>query len=160
MKEFHHLQQLEKAYASGSPMVSDPVYDSLKVQLLHKARAHGLTSTIVQHLESDVGSPVSQSSTLAKAEHTPEFGGRLKSLAAAHSAAEVRAWWERNIEPHFVGKAADDLEVVLEPKVDGLTMRATYRDGECAQVWALCPSTGTLLKLRSDERDCNGSISD
>jgi NAD-dependent DNA ligase len=134
MQEYSHLQNLEQAYASGAPIVSDSVYDSLKAQLLQKARTQDPASTVVRRLESAVGASVSHSSPLAKVEHTAEFGGRLKSLAAAHSATEVRAWWERNIVPHFRGGGIDNLEVVLEPKVDGLTMRATYRDGNCFQV--------------------------
>lgn len=134
MQEYSHLQKLERAYVGGAPMVSDSVYDSMKVQLLRKARAQDADSMVVERLESAVGAPVSHHSPLAKVEHTVEFGGRLRSLAAAHSAAEVRAWWVRNIEPHFGGQRMDDVEVVLEPKVDGLTMRATYRDGNCIQV--------------------------
>lgn len=133
-QEYSHLQKLEKAYASGAPTVSDSVYDAMKVELLHKARTEHPTSTVAQRLESEVGSPVSQHSPLAKAEHTEAFGGRLRSLAAAHSATEVRAWWEKNIEPHFGANSADAVQVVLEPKVDGLTMRATFRDGDCIQV--------------------------
>ena len=124
--------------------MTDSVYDSMKAQLLRKARSEHPSGTIAQRLEDAVGSPVSQHSPLAKVEHTEAFGGRLKSLAAAHSATEVRAWWERNIEPHFAARGADAVEVVLEPKVDGLTMRATYRDGNCIQVLQTQPSPEVL----------------
>jgi NAD-dependent DNA ligase len=114
------------------------VYDSLKAQLLHKARGENPTSTVVKRLVSAVGVSVSEGSPLAKVEHTAEFGGALKSLASAHSAKQVRAWWDRNIVPNFRGVSTDELEVVLEPKVDGLTMRATYRNGSCIQVFSAC----------------------
>lgn len=150
MQEYSHLQKLEKAYARGAPIESDSVYDSLKLQLLEKARKAPASTALAKHLETAVGTPVSQSSQLAKVEHTAEFGGRLKSLAAAHSAEEVRAWWERSIEPHF-GTA--DVDIVLEPKVDGLTMRATYRDGNCIQV--MYPGQGHLLQ--GGEHACGGT---
>lgn len=134
MQDASYLRKLEEGYAKGTPSVPDSVYDSLKTQVMRRALAEDPTGPVASHLQSTVGAPVSQNSPLSKVQHTKDVGGRLKSLSAAHSAAEVRSWWERNIVPHFDPKSIDDLEIVLEPKVDGLTMRATYRNGKCIQV--------------------------
>lgn len=130
-----HLQALSSAYYAGCPAASDAAFDALKAAFEHdveEATQLG-TETSGLSLADAVGAPAAVAA-LAKAEHTAQRGGRLLSLAAVHSADEVRTWWQRNVEPHVREAGSEAAEVAVEPKVDGLTLRATYRDGVCVQV--------------------------
>lgn len=62
--------------------------------------------------------------------HTEARGGRLLSLAAVHSADELRTWWRRSVAAVLGPDAAS----VVEPKVDGLTLRLTYESGRLVEV--------------------------
>jgi NAD-dependent DNA ligase len=131
-----HLLQLEEAYAAGHPLEADEVYDSLKEQYKRELKDANVRSKQAWQLEVGVGAPLDASSPLVKVQHSPARGGRLLSLAAAHSEDEVRAWWVRNIDAYSSAKkvAANDVKVVVEPKVDGLTVRASYENGSCVEV--------------------------
>jgi NAD-dependent DNA ligase len=61
--------------------------------------------------------------------HTEARGGELLSLASVHSVEELRSWWERAVVAN-VG----DVPIVVEPKVDGLTMRVSYESGKLVEV--------------------------
>ena len=62
--------------------------------------------------------------------HTEARGGRLLSLASVHSADELRTWWQRNVTATLGPCAA----IIVEPKVDGLTLRLTYEGGHLIEV--------------------------
>lgn len=130
--EREHLQALSAAYYSGSAGTSDAAFDALKTAYQHDVSlvAGQGDGGAALSLDDTVGAPVAGG---AKAEHSAARGGRLLSLAAVHSAAEVRTWWARHVEAHF-GGGLQAVEVAVEPKVDGLTLRASYEDGVCVQV--------------------------
>lgn len=134
-EEREHLQALSAAYYSGSPEAADATFDALKqayerdVSLVSQQDASGADLSLAD----TVGAPVAVAA-IAKAEHTSGRGGRLLSLAAVHSAAEVRTWWQRNVQAHFGETRVEAVEVAVEPKVDGLTLRASYEGGTCVQV--------------------------
>jgi NAD-dependent DNA ligase len=127
-------------YSSDAPRVSDAEYDALKRNFqarLQNAVDAGIDTSGLEF--SGVGAPVATGGGLAKAEHTAARGGRLLSLAAARDEGGVREWWRRNIAPFYTARGKEDkeIEVIVEPKVDGLTLRATYENGKCVQVCRL-----------------------
>lgn len=69
---------------------------------------------------------------IAQVEHTAARGGRLLSLAAVHSEEELRTWWRRHVTD--VLGSDQDASIVVEPKVDGLTLRLSYENGELVEV--------------------------
>jgi NAD-dependent DNA ligase len=62
-------------------------------------------------------------------QHSAARGGELLSLASVHSAEELRTWWDRAV----VAKLGD-VAIVVEPKVDGLTLRVSYEAGQLVEV--------------------------
>eukprot|EP00892_Ulva_mutabilis_P003460 jgi/Ulvmu1/1486/UM011_0216.1 len=131
------LNELSAAYYEGAPKVSDERFDAFKEYFEGHAAdlKHRGIDTAGLAL-SEVGAPPPPGTALAKAEHSAERGGRLLSLAAVHSAREVRVWWARCADTFLMEKGwtADRLYLAVEPKVDGLTLRASYRAGACVQV--------------------------
>jgi NAD-dependent DNA ligase adenylation domain len=133
------------AYYSGADSgISDADFDARKayhanaLETLWHA-AHPAAAALA--LASPVGAPVARDGPLCKVRHDAAHGGRLLSLDAMHSASEVRQrWWQATVEPAVLAHGLDPstVELVVEPKIDGLTLRATYRDGVCVQVRCAC----------------------
>ena len=71
---------------------------------------------------------------IQQVEHTAERGGRLLSLAAVHSEADLRTWWRRHVTDVLGDEGG--ASVVVEPKVDGLTLRLSYEGGKLIEVRA------------------------
>lgn len=150
-EERSHLQSLSAAYYDGSPAAADATFDALKSNFERDVAQAAQRGADIGGLSlaDTVGAPAAVTA-LAKAEHSAERGGRLLSLAAVHSAEEVRMWWRRNIQPHLGEALSEDVEVVVEPKVDGLTLRASYQDGICEQVCICSPG----LRIRHARGIC------
>jgi hypothetical protein len=155
------LEQLRQGYYAGSaPMVSDEEYDALVVDfraMVGKARSQGVSVQSAEQLLASVGATperqvernsararqkkqkagarVGKVRVLQPVRHTAEHGGRLLSLASMHSEEELRSWWLRNV----VAVLGRDGQVVVEPKVDGLTLRLSYDSGKLVEV---CPYLG------------------
>ncbi|OGQ87912.1 MAG: hypothetical protein A2289_22665 [Deltaproteobacteria bacterium RIFOXYA12_FULL_58_15] len=111
---------LYRYHVLDSPVISDKEYDKLY---------HQLRELEVEHPEL-----VSADSPTQRAGAEPLEGFEkvkhpvpILSLANAFSADDLRAWRTR-IGPHLPN-ATLDLDYMVEPKLDGLTVVLTYRDG-------------------------------
>jgi NAD-dependent DNA ligase adenylation domain len=155
------LQQQRASYYAGTSVVSDEVYDALLANFkaaVQLAEQRGDDVKSSKQFLASVGAPPPTQSALAPpgerkprkpqhvdvsrgdraaaiqpVRHTPERGGRLLSLAAVHSEAELRTWWQRNVT-HVLGTGAASSSIVVEPKVDGLTLRLSYEGGKLVEV--------------------------
>lgn len=109
-------------YVLADPVISDAEYDALLDALIALERAHPELISPDSPTQRVGESPVEG---LAKTPH-PSL---ILSLASAKDADEVRAWWTRVSKLLPPGRSPDDVDFVVEPKIDGLTVVLTYQDG-------------------------------
>jgi DNA ligase (NAD+) len=109
-------------YVLADPVVSDAEYDALMEELIALEAAHPELVTSDSPTQRVAESPVEG---LAKTAHSAP----ILSLAAAKDPKEVRAWWERVGKLLPPGRAPDQVDFVVEPKMDGLTVVLTYENG-------------------------------
>lgn len=119
------VQQIEehraRYYGDDAPVISDAEYDALERRLRDLEAAHP-----------ELAEPDSPTQTVGAARAETGFASvqhreRMMSLDNAFGIEEVEAWLAR------VGKEAGDLEIVCEPKIDGLSISLTYENGELTQ---------------------------
>ena len=115
----HHAYRY---YVLADPIVSDAEYDALVEQLIEMERAYPELITPDSPTQRVAETPIDG---LTKTSHVAP----ILSLAAAKDADEVRAWWERVSKLLPPGRSPGDVDFVVEPKIDGLTVVLTYRDG-------------------------------
>ncbi|KAF8060461.1 ligA [Scenedesmus sp. PABB004] len=125
------LERYWSSYDAGAPEVDDAVYDSeaaaLRRLLAELRRAGGAAEADRLEAASPlarVGSPANvAASGLRRSTHPSP----MTSLAAVRDKAELLAWGARLARAGGVDAEADAW--VVEPKVDGLAVRAVYRWG-------------------------------
>jgi DNA ligase (NAD+) len=110
-------------YVLDDPEVGDDQYDALLDELRALEAQHPELRTPDSPTQRVGDEPVSE---LEKVRH-PQA---MLSLGNAHSADELRAWILR-MRNHLAreGIADPEFEYVVEPKIDGLAISLTYRDG-------------------------------
>lgn len=113
----------ELYFRRATPEITDAAYDALKRELAALEREHPAAAAAVAPLPD-----------LAD-DHTEGFGRAphgtpLLGLEKSYTAAELRAWYAGAVARS--GNAA--LKVVVEPKVDGLAVSATYEHGQLVRV--------------------------
>lgn len=109
-------------YVLADPITSDAEYDTLMERLAELEQAHPELITPDSPTQRVTESPIDG---LAKTTHVAP----ILSLASAKDADEVRAWWERVSKLLPPDRSPDDVDFVVEPKIDGLTAVLTYQDG-------------------------------
>jgi len=111
-----------KYYQDDAPEISDADYDALERELVALEREHPELVTPESTSQRVGGEP---SAAFENVRHrTP-----LLSLDNVYSFEELRAWADRLARA--VGQPADAF--VVEPKIDGLSIALTYRDGVLAR---------------------------
>jgi DNA ligase (NAD+) len=110
-------------YVLDDPEISDYDYDMLLDELRALESEHPELLTADSPTQRVGAEPVSD---LVKVRH-PE---PMLSLANARSAEELKAWIQR-MRNHLAREGIEDpnFEFVAEPKIDGLAISLTYRDG-------------------------------
>ena len=116
----HHSHRY---YVLDDPEIGDDAYDALLDELRAIEAAHPELLTPDSPTQRVGGTPVSK---LEKVTHLQP----MLSLANAHNEADLRAWVER-MRNHLAREGIEDprFTFVCEPKIDGLAMSLTYRDG-------------------------------
>jgi DNA ligase (NAD+) len=107
-----------------APLISDAQYDKLVAELRRLEADHPNLVTPDSPTQR-VGAPPSEK--FAKVRHPRP----ILSLANAFSGDEVRAWWERIRK--LIPEGSPAPAFVVEPKIDGLTVVLTYREGVLVQ---------------------------
>jgi DNA ligase (NAD+) len=109
-------------YVLADPVISDAEYDALMDELISLEREHPELIEPDSPTQRVAESPVEG---LAKTTHPAP----ILSLSAAKDAGEVRAWWERVSKLLPPDRSPDEVDFVVEPKIDGLTVVLTYENG-------------------------------
>jgi DNA ligase (NAD+) len=111
-------------YVLDDPEIGDDEYDALLDELRTIEAEHAELVTPDSPTQRVGGEPVSE---LQKVRHPQE----MLSLANARSEEDLRAWIAR-MRNHLAREGISDpeFEYVVEPKIDGLAISLTYRDGE------------------------------
>lgn len=123
-----HLEELRneirlhnyRYYVLNAPSISDAEYDALMDQLKALEEAHPELVTPDSPTQRVGAEPAD---TFTKVEHPAP----ILSLDKASTADEVKSWWTR-VEKHLPSPA-EDLDWVVEPKLDGLTVVLHYNNG-------------------------------
>lgn len=119
------MQQVEehraRYYGDDAPTISDAAYDALERELRDLEAEHP-----------ELVEPDSPTQTVGAARADTGFASvqhreRMMSLDNAFGIAEVESWLAR------IAKEAGALEIVCEPKIDGLSISLTYENGELTQ---------------------------
>ncbi len=110
-------------YVLDDPEIGDDQYDTLIDELRAIEAEHPELVTPDSPTQRTGGEPVSD---LEKVRHPQQ----MLSLANARSAEELQAWIAR-MRNHLAREGIEDpdFEYVVEPKIDGLAISLTYRDG-------------------------------
>jgi DNA ligase (NAD+) len=119
-KEIHYHDY--RYYVLDSPVISDAEYDGLMRELQELEVAHPELVTPDSPTQRVGGEPLDK---FEKVRHPRP----MLSLSDAFAEEELRAWLERisKLLPEEV--TPQDLQYVVEPKIDGLTVVLTYEDG-------------------------------
>lgn len=125
--QYEELQRLKQEinfhsyryYVLDAPVVSDYEYDRLSARLNEIEAAHPEWVTPDSPSQRVGGAPAEK---FSKVRHPAQ----ILSLANAFSVDELKAWVERLAK---LDDRARTAEFVVEPKIDGLTVVLTYRDG-------------------------------
>jgi DNA ligase (NAD+) len=119
-KEIHYHDY--RYYVLDSPVISDAEYDRLMRELQELEVAHPELVTPDSPTQRVGGEPLDK---FEKVRHPRP----MLSLSDAFAEEELRAWLERisKLLPEEV--TPQDLQYVVEPKIDGLTVVLTYEDG-------------------------------
>jgi DNA ligase (NAD+) len=117
----HHNRRY---YVEDDPEIGDDAYDALLDELRSIEAEHPELITKESPTQRVGGEPVGR---LEKVAH-PE---PMLSLGNVRSESELRAWVER-MRNHLAREGIDEprFEFVVEPKIDGLAISLTYRDGQ------------------------------
>lgn len=110
-------------YVLDDPIVSDAEYDALMAELRALEAAHPELITPDSPTQRVSGTPASQ---FAKVQHPQP----MLSLGNAFTTADLQAWRDRVLR--LLGNDAT-IAYVVEPKIDGLAIALTYRDGRFVQ---------------------------
>ncbi|OAN46488.1 DNA ligase (NAD(+)) LigA [Chloroflexus islandicus] len=110
-------------YVLDDPIVSDAEYDALMAELRALEAAHPELITPDSPTQRVSGTPASQ---FAKVQHPQP----MLSLGNAFTTADLLAWRDRVLR--LLGNDAT-IAYVVEPKIDGLAIALTYRDGRFVQ---------------------------
>lgn len=110
-------------YVLDDPIVSDAEYDALMAELRALEAAHPELITPDSPTQRVSGTPASQ---FAKVQHPQP----MLSLGNAFTKADLLAWRDRVLR--LLGPDAM-VAYVVEPKIDGLAVALTYRDGRLVQ---------------------------
>ena len=109
-------------YVLDSPVISDAEYDRLMRELQELEAAHPELVTPDSPTQRVGGEPLDK---FEKVRHPRP----MLSLSDAFDEEELRAWLERISKLLPEGVEPKDLQYVVEPKIDGLTVVLTYEDG-------------------------------
>jgi DNA ligase (NAD+) len=109
-------------YVLDSPVVSDAEYDRLMRELQELEAAHPELITPDSPTQRVGAEPLDR---FEKVRHPKP----MLSLSDAFDEEELRAWLERISKLLPEGMTRKDLQYVVEPKIDGLTVVLTYEDG-------------------------------
>lgn len=110
-------------YVLDDPIVSDAEYDALMAELRALEADHPELITPDSPTQRVSGTPASQ---FAKVQHPQP----MLSLGNAFTTADLLAWRDRVLR--LLGNDAA-IAYVVEPKIDGLAIALTYRDGRFVQ---------------------------
>lgn len=113
-------------YVLDSPVVSDAEYDRLMRELRELEAAHPELVTPDSPTQRVGAEPLDK---FEKVRHPKP----MLSLSDASDEEELRAWLERISKLLPEGVEPKDLQYVVEPKFDGLTVVLTYEDGRYVQ---------------------------
>jgi DNA ligase (NAD+) len=113
-------------YVLDDPVIPDAAYDALVRELQELEVAHPEWVTPDSPTQRVGGEPLDK---FDKVRHPAP----ILSLASAADAQGVRDWLERISKLLPPGATAADLEYVVEPKIDGLTVVLHYLDGVLVQ---------------------------
>ena len=113
-------------YVLDSPVVSDAEYDRLMRELRELEAAHPELVTPDSPTQRVGAEPLDK---FEKVRHPKP----MLSLSDAFDEEELRAWLERISKLLPEGVEPKDLQYVVEPKFDGLTVVLTYEDGRYVQ---------------------------
>jgi DNA ligase (NAD+) len=111
----------EAYYVHDEPMIPDADYDALVLELRELERVH---PEVGASEEQRVGAPAS--AVFSPVRHAEA----MLSLDNVFDVDELRAWSERVVKG--LGETAP-LQFSVEPKIDGLALSITYRDGRLVQ---------------------------
>lgn len=106
-----------------SPVISDAEFDQMMVELKDIEAQHPDWITPESPTQRTGGAPISK---FVKVKHPRS----ILSLANAFSAEDIRAWYERILK---LDERVSKTKFVIEPKIDGLTVVLTYRNGYFVQ---------------------------
>ncbi|MGA9348933.1 MAG: NAD-dependent DNA ligase LigA [Anaerolineae bacterium] len=113
-------------YVLDSPVVSDAEYDKLMRELQELEAAYPELVTPDSPTQRVGAEPLDR---FEKVRHPKP----MLSLSDAFDEEELRAWLERISKLLPEGVTPKDLQYVVEPKIDGLTVVLTYEDGHYVQ---------------------------
>lgn len=105
-------------FRHATPEISDGTYDALRRELAALEREHPADAMSVPPLPS-LGDDHREG--FARVPH----GAPMLGLEKCHTETELKAWY---------GKVGDGATLVIEPKVDGLAVSATYEHGRLIRV--------------------------
>lgn len=107
-------------YVLNEPLISDAEFDALYEELEELEADHPALITTDSPTRRVGAEPLE---AFEKVQHPAP----ILSLGSGHSVADLYAWRSR-LERHLP-KAVEELDYVVEPKIDGLTVVLTYEDG-------------------------------
>jgi DNA ligase (NAD+) len=123
-KQIHYHNY--RYYVLDSPVISDTEYDRLMRELQELEAVHPELVTPDSPTQRVGGEPLDK---FEKVRHPRP----MLSLSDAFAEEELRAWLERISKLLPEGVTQKDLQYVVEPKIDGLTVVLTYEDGRYVQ---------------------------
>jgi DNA ligase (NAD+) len=148
-------------YVEGRPEIADARYDQLFARLKELEEAHP-----------ELVTPDSPTQRVGEAPRegvpTAEHAAPMLSLDSSQDPDEVRRFHDRVLR----GLDADEVEYILEPKLDGVSMELVYENGVLARAVTrgdgrvgeeVTPNVRTIpsvpLRLREDDRPAPGFLS-
>ncbi|MBF0254655.1 MAG: hypothetical protein HQL11_06005, partial [Candidatus Omnitrophica bacterium] len=117
------LCEANEAYHNGTPIMSDADYDKIWQRHTESRKLRPLDPFWKDTILDKVGASPRPASGFAKVAHAIKMESLDNAFAGPNGEVDAITQWLARLD---LGSQVDQVRIILEPKIDGLSLRLTY----------------------------------